>query len=60
MTTAIEIFQVIGTFAVGLLARAALTLGVVTVLAVPLVAYAYATQAAAALWRRLRHAHVRV
>jgi len=62
MMTALEMLLAFGLVLVALVGRAALVVGVVMVLAIPFVAYAYAARAASTCWHRhhaLAHAHHR-
>lgn len=52
MMTAIEILQTLGFVLVASLARAAFLLGVIAVLSIPLVLFAYSVRAAEGVWAR--------
>jgi len=60
MMTAIEMLQAFGIVAVGMFARAALVVGVIALVSVPFIAFAYVVRAAEGFWHRhhgLAHAH---
>jgi hypothetical protein len=57
MMTAIEIFEAFGIVAAGIVARAALVIGVILLLSVPFTVFAYTVRAAQSFWNRHHHAH---
>jgi hypothetical protein len=61
MTTIIQILQAFGVFVLGFTVRSAVILGVIALLSLPFIAYAYAASAVESFWHRRHggptHAH---